>query len=91
MNISFIGEVFSSENFCRDYEVYLENFDAIGRFRDKDEAGLPLDTSGEVKGTKFAGIEGLRTYLVAQEAQFTNHVFRTLLGYALGRAGLGRF
>lgn len=64
----------------------LENFDAIGRYRDKDEAGLPLDTSGQVKGgAKFSGIEGLRSYLATQEAQFTNHFCRKLLGYALGR------
>ncbi|MDZ4287839.1 MAG: DUF1592 domain-containing protein [Prosthecobacter sp.] len=64
----------------------LENFDAIGRYRDKDEAGLPLDTSGQVKdGTKFSGFEGLRSYLATQETQFTNHFCRKLLGYALGR------
>jgi hypothetical protein len=64
----------------------LENFDAIGRFRDKDEAGLPLDTSGKVKsGASFTGIEGLRGYLKAQETQFTAQFARKLLGYALGR------
>jgi hypothetical protein len=64
----------------------LENFDAIGRFRDKDESGLLLDTSGQVKdGTKFAGIEGLRSYLGAQNAQFTHHFCRKLVGFALGR------
>ncbi|HYF36867.1 MAG TPA: DUF1592 domain-containing protein [Prosthecobacter sp.] len=63
----------------------LENFDAIGRYRDRDEAGLPLDTSGAVKGTKFAGFEGLRTYLASQETQLTLHFCRKLLGYALGR------
>lgn len=64
----------------------LENFDAIGRFRDKDEAGLPLDTSAQVKGgAKFTGFEGLRDYLKTQDSQFSAHFARKLLGYALGR------
>lgn len=64
----------------------LENYDAIGRFRDKDETGLPLDTSAQVKsGTKFVGFDGLRGYLKTQDAQFTAHFSRKLLGYALGR------
>ncbi len=64
----------------------LENFDPIGRFRDKDEAGLPLDASGQVKsGATFTGIEGLRDYLKSQEAQFTSQFARKLLGYSLGR------
>jgi hypothetical protein len=66
----------------------LENFDAIGRFRDKDEAGLPLDTSAQVKNTKFSGIDGLREYLASQDAQFTNQFARKMLGYALGRSVL---
>lgn len=64
----------------------LENFDAIGRFREKDDAGLPLDTSGKVKsGATFTGIEGLREYLKTQDDKFTAHFARKLLGYALGR------
>jgi hypothetical protein len=64
----------------------LENFDAIGRFREADEAGLPLDVSGKVKsGATFTGIEGLRDYLKTQDTQFTTHFARKLIGYALGR------
>jgi hypothetical protein len=64
----------------------LENFDAIGRFREADDAGLPLDVSGKVKsGATFTGIEVLRDYLKSQDAQFTAHFARKLLGYALGR------
>lgn len=64
----------------------LENYDPVGRFRDKDEQGLPLDTSGQVKGSPaFTGFEGLRAYLKSQEAQFTRHFCRKLTGYALGR------
>lgn len=64
----------------------LEGFDAIGRYRDKDENGLPLDTSGQVKdGTKFTGFEGLRDYLKTQDVQLTQHFSRKLIGFALGR------
>ncbi len=63
----------------------LENFDAIGRFRDKDEAGLPLDTSAQVKSTKFTGFAGLRAYLQSHDDQFQAQFARKLLGYALGR------
>ena len=64
----------------------LEGFDAIGRFRDKDESGLPLDTSGQVKGgAKFVGFEGLRDYLKTQNDQLTHHFSRKLIGFALGR------
>lgn len=66
----------------------LENFDALGRFRDKDEAGLPLDTSAQVKGVKFNGFQGLREYLASHENQFSSQFARKLLGYALGRSVL---
>lgn len=64
----------------------LENFDAIGRFRDKDDNGLPLDVSAQVKGgTRFSGVDGLRGYLKTQETQFLSHFSRKLLGHSLGR------
>ncbi len=65
----------------------LENFDPIGRFRDKEESGLPLDATGEVKGSpKFTGFEGLKGYLISRENQVTNQFSRKLLGFALGRS-----
>ncbi len=64
----------------------LESFDPIGRFRTQDEAGLKIDDSGSLKdGTKFAGLDGLRTFLKSRDSQFTAHFCRKLLGYALGR------
>ena len=67
----------------------LEGFDPIGRFRDKDEAGGPIDDTGELKdGTKFQGLTGLRDYLKKNEPQFTAQFCRKLLGYALGRQTL---
>jgi len=29
MNTTFIGEIFASEEFCRDYQIYLEHFEGI--------------------------------------------------------------
>ncbi len=67
----------------------LENFDPIGRWREKDENGLPLDTSAQVKGSApFSSFAGLRAYLGTQQPQFARHFSRKLLGYALGRVAL---
>ncbi len=65
----------------------LENYDSIGRFRDKDLAGRPIDTKVRLRdGTAFEGIDGLRHYLLAQRGEvFQRHFCRKLLGYALGR------
>ncbi|MGH7174669.1 MAG: DUF1592 domain-containing protein, partial [Gemmataceae bacterium] len=66
----------------------LENFDPIGRFRDKDLGGRPIDTKVRLKdGTTFEGIDGLRRYLLKQRGEeFERHFCRKLLGYALGRS-----
>jgi hypothetical protein len=64
----------------------LEGFDPIGRFRATDDTGVKIDDSAEMKdGTKFAGLDGLRAFLQAQDDQFKTQVCRKLLGYALGR------
>ena len=66
----------------------LEKFDAIGRRRQADLAGRPIDTQVELKdGTKFADITGLREYLLTRRREeFLHHFYRKLLGYSLGRA-----
>ncbi|MCE9603504.1 MAG: DUF1592 domain-containing protein [Planctomycetia bacterium] len=66
----------------------LEGFDAIGRARDKDSAGLPIDTAAKLaNGTQFDGLEGLRKYLLEQRREdFLRQFCRKLLGYALGRS-----
>jgi hypothetical protein len=64
----------------------LENFDAIGAWRDVSEAGTPLDTTGTLpNGSKFDGPSGLRSALLAHEEQFAATVTDKLLAYALGR------
>lgn len=65
----------------------LEGFDAIGRARSKDAAGLAIDTAAKLAdGTEFAGIDGLRNYLsTTRRDDFLRQFCRKLLGYALGR------
>lgn len=64
----------------------LEGFDPIGRTRTQDEAGLPIDNTGQMKGAPaFQGVNGLRTFLTQHDAEFTNNFCRKLIGYALGR------
>ncbi len=65
----------------------LENFDAIGRFRQKDAAGLAIDTRTTLPdGTKIDGLAGLRDYLVkTRRDAFLRQFCRKLLGYSLGR------
>jgi hypothetical protein len=63
----------------------MENFDAIGRWRDRD-AGQPIDTSGVLPdGTKLEGMAGLKKALLRQPEQFVGTVAAKLLMYAIGR------
>lgn len=63
----------------------LENFDAVGAWRDK-EGEVALDVSGELPdGSKFAGPVGLKNYLKGQKGKFTRAFTERLLTYALGR------
>ena len=65
----------------------LEGFDAIGRVRKTDEAGLAIDDSGQMKNSEpFRGIEGLRKFLGTHDTAITNNFCRKLIGYALGRS-----
>jgi hypothetical protein len=63
----------------------LENFDAIGRWRDTDN-GRPVDASGRLwDGTELAGPAGLREALLARREMFVIEATRKLLTYGLGR------
>jgi mono/diheme cytochrome c family protein len=67
----------------------LENFDAIGRWRDKD-GKLAIDPSGTLPdGRSFKSYEDLRALLTADPGAFTECLAEKLLIYALGR-GLER-
>jgi len=64
----------------------LENFDAIGRWRDRGESNLPIDASGLLpNGTRFDGPSGLRAELVKSPKQFMTTMTDKLFTYALGR------
>jgi Protein of unknown function (DUF1592)/Protein of unknown function (DUF1588)/Protein of unknown function (DUF1585)/Protein of unknown function (DUF1587)/Protein of unknown function (DUF1595) len=64
----------------------LENFDAIGRWREVDESWNTLDVSGALPdGTKFQSVGDLRAALVRRPERFANTVAEKLLTYALGR------
>ncbi len=64
----------------------LENFDAIGTWRQTGEADLPIDASGQLPdGTQFEGPQGLRALLLERADQFVGTVTEKLLAYALGR------
>ena len=66
----------------------FERYDSIGRWRDKESTGLPIDCRAKLKDeTEFEGIDGLRNYLLTKKKDVIVRLFcRRLLGYALGRA-----
>ena len=64
----------------------LENFDAVGKWRDAGVAGTPIDPSGTLPdGTAFDGFPGLRDILLERREEFVTTVTEKLLTYALGR------
>ena len=64
----------------------LENFDAVGKWRDTGVAGTPIDPSGTLPdGTAFDGFPGLRDILLERREEFVTTVTEKLLTYALGR------
>jgi hypothetical protein len=63
----------------------LENFDAIGRWRERDEGGV-VDASGELPGgQKFSGPAQLKAILLTRQDDFARLLTTKLLTYALGR------
>jgi hypothetical protein len=66
----------------------LENFDAVGRWRDEDrEAREPIDASGVlIDGTPVSGPVELRRAILARPEQFVQTLTEKLMTYALGRS-----
>jgi Protein of unknown function (DUF1592)/Protein of unknown function (DUF1588)/Protein of unknown function (DUF1585)/Protein of unknown function (DUF1587)/Protein of unknown function (DUF1595) len=63
----------------------MDNFDAVGRWRDTD-AGQAIDASGVLpEGTKFNGVAELKKALLRNPEQFVNTVTEKLLMYAIAR------
>jgi len=63
-----------------------ENFDAIGRWRTRSEAGTSIDASGGLPdGSTFTGVIGLRRALLNRPELFVATFSEKLFTYALGR------
>jgi hypothetical protein len=64
----------------------LENFDAIGRWRDQDDTGGAIDAAGELPGGKrFTSPKELKTIIAARSGDLARNVTEKLLAYALCR------
>jgi hypothetical protein len=64
----------------------LENFDAIGRWREQDDTGGPIDAAGELPGGKhFTSPKELKAIIAAREGDLARNLTEKLLAYALGR------
>jgi hypothetical protein len=65
----------------------LENFDAVGAWRERDRfAATALDTTGRLPdGTEIRGPDDLREALLKRPEQFVQTFTERLLTYALGR------
>ena len=63
----------------------LENFDAIGRFRERDQSGLIDSTGNLADGTPVVGASSLQQALLRKPDHFVDTVTEKLLTYALGR------
>ena len=64
----------------------LEQFDAVGRWREVDASFAPIDATGALPdGTTFDGMAGLRQALLSRPEQFISTLSEKMLTYALGR------
>ena len=66
----------------------MENFDAIGRWRDRSDDWTPIDASGSIPGSGsagFTGVGGLRDAVLARPEVFVGTMTEKLMTYALGR------
>ncbi len=64
----------------------LENFDAIGRWRDRDDNGEAIDAAGELPGgERFSGPKDLKAIIAGRSDDLARNLVEKLLAYALGR------
>jgi hypothetical protein len=64
----------------------LENFDAIGRWRDTDDSGGAIDAAGELPdGKRFSSPRELKAMVAARRDDFSRNLVERLLAYALCR------
>jgi hypothetical protein len=64
----------------------LENFNAVGEWRDVEIEGQPVDASGALPGGgEFRGVDGLEEALLKRPEVFVTTLTENLLTFALGR------
>lgn len=64
----------------------LENFDAIGQWRDRDSNGKPIDAAGELPGgERFSSPKDLKAIIAGRTDALSRSLVEKLLAYALGR------
>jgi hypothetical protein len=64
----------------------LENFDAIGRWRDQEANGAAIDASGELPdGRRFSNPQELKAIIASRVDDFSRNLVERLLAYALCR------
>ena len=64
----------------------LENFDAIGRWRDRDVNGKPVDSLAVMPGDiTFSTPAELKKLLLSSDELFLKNLARRMLSYAIGR------
>lgn len=64
----------------------LENFDAIGRWRDKDDSGGAIDAAGELPGGKrFSSPKELKAIIASRTDDLARNLTEKFLAYALCR------
>jgi len=64
----------------------LENFDAIGRWRDRDSNGEPINAAGELPGGEhFSSPKDLKVIIAGRTDALSRNLVEKLLAYALGR------
>ncbi len=86
-------ELHQSEATCRNCHKVLdpigfglENFDAIGRWREKNDEGLAIDSEGKLpNGKSFSTPAELKGLLALREADLARNLTERLMSYALGR------
>lgn len=63
----------------------FENYNAIGRWRDKYENKHPVDSSGIYRGNKFSGVETFKDTLLKNKERFTRAFIEHMLSFSLNR------
>ena len=64
----------------------MDNFDAVGRWRNRNEGDVAIDASGALPGgASFEGVAGLRQALLSRPELLTSTISEKLMTYALGR------